>query len=242
LGTNRIIRVWRGTLCLAFGRRYPSLFEPRWYGDEGIFASVAENVRHGHMLYSGAWDNKPPVQYWIYGIVTHFLGYSEAAIHLVPFVSAIAAVLAVGWGVARLSGSRHRSGIACVLAALIIGPPIFDSQLFLPEGALIGPMTWAGMLMLVHTASAQWAADHRWAPYVAGLLASIALGMQQTVIADIAAIGIITILAGHRRWRALVPFLGAGLVVSLLWFLLAVARVPVTTSENDEHEAAEPRA
>ena len=42
-----------------------------------------------------AWDNKPPVQYWIYGIVTHVLGYSEAAIHLVPLVSVIAAVLAV---------------------------------------------------------------------------------------------------------------------------------------------------
>ena len=32
------------------------------------------------------------------------------------------------------------------------------------------------------------------------------------------------------------------LVLSLLWFLLAVARVPVRTSEDDEHEAAGPRA
>jgi hypothetical protein len=79
-------------------------------------------------------------------------------------------VLAVGWGVARLTGSQRRAGIACVVAALIIGPPIFDAQLFLPEGALIGPMTWAGMLMLVHTASPEWASRHRWAPYVAGVL------------------------------------------------------------------------
>jgi 4-amino-4-deoxy-L-arabinose transferase-like glycosyltransferase len=201
--------------------RIPAFLEPHWYSDESTYAYVGRTVFNRGVLYRspGAWDNKPPLQYWIYGIVTHFLGYSEAAIHLVPFVSAIATVLAVGWGVARLTGSRHRGGIACVLAALIIGPPIFDSQLFLPEGALIGPMTWAGMLMLVHTASPQWAAHHRWAPYAAGLLASIALGMQQTVIADIAAIGIITILAGHGRWHALVPFLGTGLAVSLLWFL-----------------------
>jgi 4-amino-4-deoxy-L-arabinose transferase-like glycosyltransferase len=201
--------------------RIPALLEPHWYSDESTYAYVGRTVVNGGVLYRspGAWDNKPPVQYWIYGIVTHVLGYSEAAIHLVPLVSAIAAVLAVGWGVARLTGSRGRAGTACVLAALIIGSPILDAQLFLPEGALIGPMTWAGMLMLVHATSPQWAAGHRWAPYVAGLLASIALGMQQTVIADIAAIGIITILVGNRRWHALLPFLGTGLAVSLLWFL-----------------------
>jgi 4-amino-4-deoxy-L-arabinose transferase-like glycosyltransferase len=219
------IRAPRAWLAAAAGivvlLRIPAFLEPHWYSDESTYAYVGRTVFNGGVLYRspGAWDNKPPVQYWIYGIVTHFLGYSEAAIHLVPFVSAVAAVLAVGWGVARLTGSQRRAGIACVLAALVIGPPIFDSQLFLPEGALIGPMTWAGMLMLVHIASPEWAAGHRWAPYVGGLLASIALGMQQTVIADIAAICVITLIAGNRRWPALLPFLGTGLVVSLLWFL-----------------------
>jgi hypothetical protein len=162
------------------------------------------------------------VQYWIYGILTHFLGYSEAAIHLVPFASAIAAVIAVAWGVARLTGSRRRAGIACILTALIIGPPIFDTELFLPEGALIGPMTWAGMLMLVHTASPWWAARHRWVPYAAGLLASIALGMQQTVIADIVAIGAIMLIARPQAWRDLLRFYGAGVAVTLLWLLPTV--------------------
>jgi 4-amino-4-deoxy-L-arabinose transferase-like glycosyltransferase len=220
--TTRTPRAWlaagAGIIVLL---RIPAFLEPHWYSDESTYAYVGRTVFDGGVLYRspGAWDNKPPVQYWIYGIVTHFLGYSEAALHLVPFVSAVAAVLAVGWGVARLTGSQLRAGIACVLAALVIGPPVFDSQLFLPEGALIGPMTWAGMLMLVHIASPGWATKHRWAPYVAGFLASIALGMQQTVIADIAAICIIALIAGNRRWRALLPFLGTGLVVSLLWFL-----------------------
>jgi len=201
--------------------RIPAFLEPHWYSDESTYAYVGRTIFNGGVLYRspGAWDNKPPLQYWMYGIVTHFLGYSAAAIHLVPFASAIAAVLAVGWGVARLTGSQRRAGIARVVAALIIGPPIFDAQLFLPEGALIGPMTWAGMLMLVHTASPEWASRHRWAPYVAGVLASMALGMQQTVIADIAAIVIITLVTGQRRWHALLPFLGTGLAVSLLWFL-----------------------
>jgi 4-amino-4-deoxy-L-arabinose transferase-like glycosyltransferase len=204
--------------------RIPAFLEPHWYSDESTYAYVGRTILAGGHLYAspGAWDNKPPVQYWIYGIVTHVLGYSEAAIHLVPFVSAIAAVIAVGWGVARLTGSRQRAGIACVLAALIIGPPIFDSQLFLPEGALIGPMTWAGMLMLVRIASPAWAERHQFSPYIAGFLASIALGMQQTVIADVVAIGIILLIARPQQWRALARFFGTGLVVTLVWLLPTV--------------------
>ena len=215
---------WTGLLAgvgLVVAFRIPAFLEPHWYSDESTYAYVGRTIFNGGDLYrsAGAWDNKPPVQYWTYGILTHFLGYSEAVIHIVPFISAVAAVIAVGWGVARLTGSRQRAGIACVLAALIIGPPIFNSQLFLPEGALIGPMTWAGMLMLVSIDSPWWAERHRWAPYVAGFLASIALGMQQTVIADVVAIGIILLIASPRRWRDLVRFFGTGLVVSLLWLL-----------------------
>jgi 4-amino-4-deoxy-L-arabinose transferase-like glycosyltransferase len=204
--------------------RAPAFLEPHWYSDESTYAYVGRTVFGGGDLYRspGAWDNKPPVQYWTYGIVTHLLGYSEAAIHLVPFISALAAVVAVGWGVAKLTGSRWRAGGACVLAALIIGPPIFDSELFLPEGALIGPMTWAGMLMLVHITSPSWAARHRWAPYAAGGLASIALGMQQTVIADVVAVGIIVLIASPHRWPDLLRFYGAGLVVTLLWLVPTV--------------------
>ncbi len=209
-------------LIVAF--RIPAFLEPHWYSDESTYAYVGRTVFGGGDLYTapGAWDNKPPIQYWIYGIVTHFLGYSEAAIHLAPFISAIAAVIAIGWGVAKLTGSRQRAAIACVLAALIIGPPIFDSELFLPEGALIGPMTWAGMLMLVTIASPWWASRHRWAPYVAGFMASIALGMQQTVLADIAAISFILLIARPASWMDLVRFLGTGAVVTLLWLVPTV--------------------
>jgi hypothetical protein len=212
--------------------RIPAFVEPHWYADESTYAYVGRTIFSGGTLYTspGAWDNKPPVQYWIYGIVTHYLGYSETAIHLVPFVSAIAAIIAVGWGVARLTGSRRRAGVACVLAALIIGPPIFDSELFLPEGALIGPMTWAGMLMLVDIASPWWAGLHRWAPYVAAALASIALGMQQTVIADVVAIGIILLIARPRAWRDLLRFYGIGAVVTVLWLLPTVIASGVGTT------------
>jgi 4-amino-4-deoxy-L-arabinose transferase-like glycosyltransferase len=218
---------WSGIaagVAMIVALRIPALLEPHWYADESTYAYIGRTVFSGGTLYTspGAWDNKPPLQYWIYGILTHFLGYSEAAIHLVPLLSAIAAVAGIGWGVARLTGSRRRAGIACVLAALIIGPPLLDAQLFLPEGALIGPMTWAGMLLLVEIASPWWAARHRWAPYVAGFLASIALGMQQTVIADVVAIGGILLITRPAAWRYLLRFYATGAAVTVLWLLPTV--------------------
>ena len=204
--------------------RIPSFLEPHWYSDESTYSYVGRTIVRGGDLYTstGAWDNKPPLQYWTYGILTHFLGYSEAAIHLVPFLGALAAVAAIGWGVARLTGSPGRAGIACVLAVLTLGSPLFDAQLFLPEGALIGPMTWAGMMLLVFITSPEWAARHRWVPYVAGALASIALGLQQTVIADVVTLSIILVIATPGRWRHLLPLWGTGLAVSAFWFLPTV--------------------
>src|SRR5690242_19569102 len=72
-----------GTLLLAFVLRYPSLYEPRWYGDEGIFAAVAQNIRNGEALYSQAWDNKPPLVFFTYAAIQAMLGTGIFPLHLI---------------------------------------------------------------------------------------------------------------------------------------------------------------
>lgn len=44
--------------------RLPSLFEPYWYGDEGIYLTLGMAVRRGLVLYRDIHDNKPPLLYW----------------------------------------------------------------------------------------------------------------------------------------------------------------------------------
>lgn len=44
--------------------RVPSLFEPYWYGDEGIYLTLGMAVRNGLTLYRDIHDNKPPLIYW----------------------------------------------------------------------------------------------------------------------------------------------------------------------------------
>lgn len=43
--------------------RVPSLFEPYWYGDEGIYLTLGQAVRKGLVLYKDIYDNKPPLLY-----------------------------------------------------------------------------------------------------------------------------------------------------------------------------------
>lgn len=50
-------------VCLLL--RIPSFFEPYYYGDEVIYLTLGQGIRQGIPLYSGLYDNKPPVLYLI---------------------------------------------------------------------------------------------------------------------------------------------------------------------------------
>ena len=52
-------------LCLVAILRLPSLMEPYWYGDEGIYLTLGNGIRHGLALYRDIHDNKPPVIYYL---------------------------------------------------------------------------------------------------------------------------------------------------------------------------------
>lgn len=45
--------------------RLPSLFEPAYYGDEGITMTLGQGVKRGLLLYRDLHDNKPPLLYWV---------------------------------------------------------------------------------------------------------------------------------------------------------------------------------
>jgi hypothetical protein len=46
--------------------RLPSLFEPYWYGDEGIYQALGLGINNGRILYRDIFDNKPPFLYVLY--------------------------------------------------------------------------------------------------------------------------------------------------------------------------------
>lgn len=50
-------------LFIVFILRLPSLFEPYWYGDEGVYLTVGLAIRKGFLLYRDIFDNKTPLIY-----------------------------------------------------------------------------------------------------------------------------------------------------------------------------------
>jgi hypothetical protein len=61
-------------LLLAFQLllRIPNLFEPYWYGDEGIYLVVGNAMRHGLRLYAETMDHKTPIIYFLAMVPSQF--------------------------------------------------------------------------------------------------------------------------------------------------------------------------
>ena len=55
-------------LLLVVVLRIPSLFEPYWYGDEGIYLALGQGFRKGLVFYRDIHDNKPPLLYFLAAI------------------------------------------------------------------------------------------------------------------------------------------------------------------------------
>ncbi len=203
------------TVLLLFVLRYPSLYEPRWYGDEGIFAAIAENMRSGQMLYADAWDNKPPLIFFTYAGIQSLLGTSVFALHLVSLV-VVTATQGVVMTLAGLLGGARRAAVAGVIFALLMGTPLLEGNVAMTETFMILPSSLGVLAFVIAQRRDE---PSRWALYaVAGVLFGIAAGYKQVAVFDAAAVGVMIWLTHERPVRAFVP-LAVGFAVPQALFV-----------------------
>ena len=214
-------RVWLiGPLALYGLLRIPSFLEPHWYTDEAGYVTTARAVLQGKVLYSQIWTNKPPLQIWTVAAVIHFLGTSEAALHVVTFLTGLLTLLAIAYAASRLLG-RRRTVVALVLAAIMLGTPLLDAELILPESFLIAPVAWAGALLLTRAAAPD---TRRWPlwPVAVGVLAAAGIAYQQTALADTCAFGLILATAGRASWRRVAVYAATVAGLTAAWLIPAL--------------------
>lgn len=183
------------TMLLMLALRVPSFFEPRWYGDEGIFAAVAQNMREGRTLYSEAWDNKPPLIFFTYAAIQAAFGSSVTALHAAATATVLttqAVVMALAWRVAGPS----RAAIAGLLFALLMGTPVIEGTLAMTETFMILPASLA-MLAIVFAKDAP---DRRRSQLevAAGVAFGIAAAYKQVAVFDALAAGAFLMLSAPR--------------------------------------------
>lgn len=132
-------------LFVIFLLRVPSLFEPYWYGDEGIYLVLGQSMQRGALLYRDIWDNKPPLLYVLYAISPTLL-WAKAL--------AIVFVLGTCVGVYALAKSLLKNTSVALLATLVTGIllsiPKFEGTIANAELFFTLPIVWGAYLLLIN--------------------------------------------------------------------------------------------
>lgn len=162
--------------------RLPSLFEPNWYGDEGIYQVLGRAMNAGRMLYSEIWDNKPPLLYVTYALVdaNHFL------VRLLSYIAGLFAVYGFYLLTKRLFSVQSARFIATTVFAFLFAIPATEANIANAENFMLVFLIFAGFLVfsvkdnLMHTTSLQ-------KLFVAGILVAVAFLYKIVAVFDFAA-------------------------------------------------------
>lgn len=127
--------------------RLPSLFEPYWYGDEGIYQAIGDSLAHGRLLYVETWDNKPPLLYVVYAL----LSSDQFAIRLASALTGIASVFLL-FILSRMLFKNSR--IALILTgifALLYATPLIEGIIANAENFIMIFVLLAALLLYKFT-------------------------------------------------------------------------------------------
>lgn len=124
------LKLWITGFLIVFAvlLRIPTLFEPYWYGDEGIYLVLGQMMQRGAILYRDIWDNKPPLLYLLYAVSPTLLWAK---------ISATAFVASTIVGVFFLTNMILRekkmallwSTVAAVLTTIFLSLPILEGTI-----------------------------------------------------------------------------------------------------------------
>lgn len=124
-----------GVILLFFLLRFPSLYEPYWYGDEGIYFAIGKAMHAGQTLYLDIWDNKPPLLYWFYFLFNDIFS--------IRFASIIAGILATisFFNLSRsLFQKKYLTYAATLIFAIVLGLPTIEGNIANAENFMLFPV------------------------------------------------------------------------------------------------------
>lgn len=182
--------------------RLPSLFEPYWYGDEGIYEVIGFALRHGRLLYRDIWDNKPPLLYTLYGL---FNG-DQSTIRFVSLASGIFAIILFFYLAKRLFPKGKTRLLSTIFFSIIFGLPVIEGNIANAENFILPIILGAALLILhankmhSHTKN-QNTSSLYFILFLAGLLVGIAFLFKIVAIFDLAAFAFFLFTTRYTRLR-----------------------------------------
>lgn len=172
------------SLGIFFILRFPSLFEPNWYGDEGVYQAVSLAMRNGRLLYQGIWDNKPPLLYLVY----EFLGSDQFLVRLLSLLFGAVAIF-LFFNLTRKFFSFKTSALVTSFFVALLGLPILEGNIGNAENFMIAPTLAAVSLIASLRDSEDRKKQNRnlFLIFVAGFLLGISFLFKIVAIFDFAA-------------------------------------------------------
>ena len=133
---------------LFFILRLPSLFEPLWYGDEGIYQVIGTSLNHGKMLYSQIFDNKPPLLYWVYAIFQS----DQFTIRLVSLIFGLLSVIVFFLLSKKLfqnkRGNSNIPYLTTFVFTMSFGLPFLEGNIANAENFMLLPIIASALLLI----------------------------------------------------------------------------------------------
>ena len=134
-------KFWLILIFLFLFLRLPSLFEPYWYGDEGIYLVLGQAIRKGVTLYKNIHDNKPPTLYYLAAISHTVFGFR--------FLLLVVMAPAVYFfnRLCRYFLGIKKTQIATIIFLVLTSIPLFEGNIANAEIFMLLP-TILGVLLL----------------------------------------------------------------------------------------------
>ncbi|MDP2649882.1 MAG: glycosyltransferase family 39 protein [bacterium] len=198
------------TSFIFFLLRFPSLFEPYWYGDEGIYQVIGIALRQGRGLYTQIWDNKPPLLYLLYAIFSS----DQFTVRLVSLIFGILSVIVFFLLAKKLFHSEKETHPAVFLStgffALFFGLPLIEGNIANAENFMILPILISALLILKTPPAGRLAREnikkekYRSLFFSSGLLLSFAFLFKIVAVFDTTAFFLFLLIIKTRRLNLLI--------------------------------------
>lgn len=177
---------------LFFILRLPSLFEPYWYADEGIYQAVGMLLRAGHPLYSGAWENKTPLLLALYALFNS----DQYVIRGVSLIFGLISLWFFYYVAKHLFGSGKLAGVISLIYAVLFATPIMEGNIANAENFMLLPILIGAYLMITGEEEKRIEKKHL---FFAGIFLSIAFLTKIVAFFDFIAFGTFLVLASGEK-------------------------------------------
>lgn len=147
LEKNKTFWFLLGISALFFFLRIPSLIEPYWYGDEGIYQVIGKALIDGRSLYNEIWDNKPPLLYLVYA----FFGSDQFSVRFFSLIVGIMTTLLFFKLSLLILENKKLGMLTTFIFALLFASPILEGNIANAENFMLLPIIASAILFLKHS-------------------------------------------------------------------------------------------